>query len=235
MTSRSNSVQAPLRPTIVGSTALLLVLSLFSSLSLQYGHADTPIADRAEDVQPVEVGAEAPRFAVRTVEGDLYDFNPRELERPTILITFRGGWCPYCNMHLSELRHVMPEINAMGVDILFLSGDRPDQLYSSLSEETQDDIAGLDYTILSDADASAAVALGIAFKTREGMAARFEERGRDIEGSSITNHGVLPVPAVFAIDREGMVTFSYAIPDYKVRLPADELLDVARELTTATP
>ena len=231
MTIRSNPARARLRPTIVGSTTVLLALSLFSSLSLQYGYADSPIAERAEDVQPIAVGAEAPRFAVRTVEGDLYEFNPLELERPTILITFRGGWCPYCNMHLSELRHVMPAINGLGVDILFLSGDRPDQLYRSLSDETQQDIAGLDYTILSDADANAAIALGIAFRTRDGLAARFEERGRDIEGSSIARHGVLPVPAVFAIDRAGVVTFSYAIPDYKVRLPADELLDVARDLS----
>ena len=37
-------------------------------------------------------------------------------------------------MHLSELRHVVPEIRALGVDVLFLSGDRPELLYDSLGE-----------------------------------------------------------------------------------------------------
>jgi peroxiredoxin len=223
------------RSLLPGALAVLLTLSLFSSLSLRHGHADSPIAESAEDVMPVAAGEAAPRFVVRRVDGERFDFDPRSLERPAILITFRGGWCPYCNMHLSELRHVVPEISEMDVDVYFLSGDRPDQLYASLSDEARDDAESLGYTILSDADANAAIALGIAFRTPSGMKARFDERGRDIEGSSIAKHSVLPVPAVFGVDTNGRVTFAYVIPDYKVRLPADELLDVARDLANEAP
>jgi len=35
---------------------------------------------------------------------------------------------------------------------------------------------------------------------------------------------------VFAISREGEITFAYANADYKVRLPNDELLTAAAEL-----
>ena len=220
---------------IVSATAILMALSLFSSVSLRYGHADSLIAERAEDVVPVAVGEPAPRFIVRKVDGERFDFDPRRLERPAILITFRGGWCMYCNMHLSELRHVIPEISEMDIDVYFLSGDRPDQLYASLEDETREDAEARGYTILSDADANAAIALGIAFRASDRTLARFEERGTDIDGSSILNHRVMPVPAVFAIDADGVVTFSYAIPDYKVRLPADELLEVARDLGREAP
>ena len=235
MTTAKTRSSNPLRTLAVLSTAGVMALSLFCSMSLNAGHADSPIAASAEEVQPVAVGDPAPRFSVRTVAGERYDFNPDRLERPTMIVTFRGGWCPYCNMHLSELRHVMPEISDMGVEILFLSGDRPDQLYSSLSDDTQEDIKDLDYTILSDADANAAIALGIAFKTPDDLPKRFADRGRDIEGSSIARHSVLPVPAVFAVNQQGTITFAYVIPDYKVRLPADELLNVARELSADAP
>jgi peroxiredoxin len=47
------------------------------------------------------------------------------------------------------------------------------------------------------------------------------------------NHGVLPVPAVFAINRQGEIRFAYTNADYKVRLPADELLAAAHEIATA--
>ena len=40
-------------------------------------------------------------------------------------------------------------------------------------------------------------------------------------------HGVLPVPSVFAVDAEGVIRFAYSNADYKIRLPADELLEVA--------
>jgi len=188
------------------------------------------IADSAESVTPLQTGDKAPQFTVRTVDDEPFEFDPDNLDAPAILITFRGGWCPYCNFHLSELRKVVPELKTKGIDVLFLSGDRPELLYSSLKQETQDDIDGLGYTILSDANVEAAIALGIAFKTPDSMATRFKENGMDIDGSSITKHQALPVPAVYVIDKDGMITYSFVEADYKVRLPADDLLTAANEV-----
>ena len=210
--------------------AMLLVASLICSMSIRYGHADTAIAMDAESIEPLGVGDAAPRFVVRTVDGDNFDFDPRTLDRPAILISFRGGWCPYCNIHLSELRHVVPEISEMDVDVYFLSGDRPNALYEGLSGDTQMEIGGLGYEILSDADASAAIALGIAFRADPNYTERLRNANKDIAESSIEREGILPVPAVFAIDADGQIAYAYVNADYKVRLPADELLDVATEL-----
>ena len=210
--------------------AMLLVASLICSMSIRYGHADTPIAMDAESIEPLGVGDAAPRFVVRTVDGDNFDFDPRALDRPAILISFRGGWCPYCNIHLSELRHAVPEISEMDVDVYFLSGDRPDALYEGLTGDTQTEIDGLGYQILSDADANAAIALGIAFRADPNYTQRLRNANKDIAESSIEREGILPVPAVFAIDADGQIAYAYVNADYKVRLPADELLNVAMEL-----
>ncbi len=210
--------------------AVLLVASLVCSMSIRYGHADTPIAMDAESIEPLGEGDAAPRFLVRTVDGDNFDFDPRKLERPAILIAFRGGWCPYCNIHLSELRHVVPEISEMDVDVYFLSGDRPDALYEGLAGDTQTEIDGLGYQILSDADANAAIALGIAFQADPNYVERLRGANKDIAESAIEREGVLPVPAVFAIDTDGQIAYAYVNADYKVRLPADDLLNVATEL-----
>jgi len=213
--------------------ALLMTLSIMTSVAIQSGHADVPIADSADLIKPLAKGDRAPRFIVETVDGEAFDFNPKSLDRPVVLLTFRGGWCPFCNMYLSDMRHVIPEIREMGVDVLFLSGDRADLLFDSLGQETKEDIAGLDYTLLSDADAQAAIALGIAFKASMRTINGRRNKNQDIEGSSMLKHGVLPVPAVFAIDRGGVIRFAFTNADYKVRLPADELLAVAREIAAA--
>ncbi|MDH3431760.1 MAG: AhpC/TSA family protein [Gammaproteobacteria bacterium] len=215
------------RSTVLAVLSAVLILSLSCSMSMQYGHADVPIAETAATIKPLQAGQSAPRFTVRTVDNELFLFDPLSLERPVVVIAFRGGWCPYCNMHLSELKDVVAQIDALGIDVLFLSGDRPDMLYTSLSRETQDDIAALDYQILSDADAQAAVAFGIAFKASQRTIDRRNEKGQDIDDSSMLRHGVLPVPAVFLIDRDGVIKFVYSNPDYKIRLPAEELLQVA--------
>tara|TARA_R110000782_G_scaffold23918_1_gene62169 strand:- start:99 stop:776 length:678 start_codon:yes stop_codon:yes gene_type:complete len=212
---------------------MLLGFSVVSSLTARMGHADVPIAESADQVKPLGSGDAAPRFLVRAVDGSPYEFNPQQLERPTVLLAFRGGWCPFCNTYLSEMRHVIPSIRELGVDVLFLSGDRPSQLFDSLSMQTQEDIAGLDYTLLSDADAQAAVSLGIAFRASEATISRRHEKGDDIAGSAMMNHGVLPVPSVFAVDRNGIIRFAFTNADYKIRLPADELLAAAEAIAAA--
>jgi peroxiredoxin len=212
------------------SVLFLLVIAWFAAPVPALG--DDHIAATAEDIQPLGAGDRAPRFAVRAVDGSPVVFDPDALERPAVLISFRGGWCPFCNMHLMELRHVVPDIAALGIDVLFLSGDRPELLFSNLQQETREAIDNLDYRILSDADAQAAMAFGIAFRATDTIARRHSE-GDDIEGSSMAQHEVLPVPSVFAIDRQGTIAFAYSNPDYRVRLSADDLLRVARELAGA--
>jgi peroxiredoxin len=185
------------------------------------------IAASAAEIDPLKTGEMAPTFTLRTVDDEPFVFDPENLDRPVILITFRGGWCPYCNLHLSELRNVVPELQDKGIDVYFLSGDRPEMLYQSLKRETQDDIDGLGYTILSDADMEAARALGIAFRVPDSMVTGMQDRGRDIDESSMENFQALPVPAVYVIDAKGKVTYSFVEPDYKIRLPAEDLLKAA--------
>ena len=219
-----------LRSVTVSALLLTLTLSLVCSAVIRQGHADAPIAAAAAEIRPLGVGDAAPFFTVETVAGDRFDFDPAKLEKPVVLITFRGGWCPFCNMHLSDLRRAVPQIAAMGIDVLFLSGDRPELLYKSLTRETQEDIEGLDYTILSDANAQAAIALGIAFRASDRTIQRRYDRGDDIAKSSMERHRVLPVPAVFAISREGVITYAEANPDYKVRVTGEELVEAASAL-----
>jgi peroxiredoxin len=222
-----------LRSLVLGAFSSVMVVSLMCSVSMQYGHADAPIAKTANLIKPLKVGESAPRFIVETVDHKPFVFEPDELERPVLLISFRGGWCPFCNMHLSELKDVVPQIAALGVDVLFLSGDRPDLLYRSLKRETQEDIDNLNYQILSDANAQAAIAFGVAFEASAKTIDRRQMKGDDIEESSMLRHGILPVPSVFAIDTNGAIAFAYSNADYKIRLPADKLLDVARNLAAS--
>ena len=182
----------------------------------------------ADLTTPLKTGDRAPSFTVHTVDGEPYVFDPDNLARPTILISFRGGWCPYCNMHLSELRTVIPEIRESGYDVLFLSNDRPELLYASLKQETQEDIDRLDYVIMSDADINAAKALGTAFRTDKRLTEYMDKKGRDYQGSSIGKHNALAVPAVYVVNKSGLIVFDFVEPDYKIRLPADELLSAAK-------
>ena len=221
------------RSLIPVALAAVLTFSLVCSTAIRHGHADVPIAESADQVQPLGAGDPAPRFVVAAVDSSPVEFDPQNLDKPVMLLVFRGGWCPYCNMYLAEMRHVIPEIQSLGIDVLFLSGDRPDMLYKSLEREAQEEIAGLDYTILSDADSQASIALGIAFKASQRAINYVYKKGDGFPKSSMDRHGVLPVPAVFAIGRDGVIEFAFVNPDYKVRLPAEDLMAAARAIAAA--
>jgi len=190
--------------------------------------SDLTIYPSAKEAQPLQVGSALPNFSVQSVDGSAVDFNKGEREKPALLVTFRGGWCPYCNTHLKELRETVPELSKLGMDVYFLSGDRPDVLYSGLKGDTESVIKDSNFTILSDANAEAASALGIAFKLPEKQQQRMIDSPRlDAAGSSIANHGTLAIPSVFIVGTDGMIDFVYSNPDYKVRISEKELMDAA--------
>ncbi len=186
--------------------------------------AGMDVPDDANDIEPLTVGQSAPQFTVYHTDGRPYVFDPRTLEKPVVLITYRGGWCPYCNMHLKELRDVEPRLLEMGFEVIFLSTDRPEILYASLF----DWISDINYTLLSDSKMDASRALGIAFRMEESDYERMKSIGVDMEKTTGETHHMLPVPAVFIIDTGGVIQFVYANPNYKVRLEGERILAAAQ-------
>jgi peroxiredoxin len=86
------------------------------------------------------------------------------------------------------------------------------------------------WTVLSDADAAAARAFGLAFRVDDETFRRYQGFGIDLEAASGKSHHILPVPAVFIVDPEGRIAFQYVNPDYRVRIPADVVLAAAKSL-----
>jgi thiol-disulfide isomerase/thioredoxin len=74
------------------------------------------IPDNPGNVQPLSVGARVPAFSARTTDGVLRTFSPDGYKKPTIVLFYRGGWCPYCNRQLSDLRLVEPKLRASGFE-----------------------------------------------------------------------------------------------------------------------
>lgn len=203
---------------------LLAVIAFASTLSLARA---TDVPTDPASVVPLPVGSPIPGVVVRNADGTDRRVGPGPLARPMVLIFYRGGWCPYCNRHLGVLKKAEPELLTLGYDLLFLSADRPELLYSSLKEPD------VHYTLLSDASMSAARAFGVAFRVDAAGLAKFREYGVDLEAASGQTHHELPVPAVFIIDRSGVIRFVHANPDYTTRISADALLAAARKVADA--
>jgi len=195
--------------------------SALLTLALAAAAAAGVSPDDPAKVKPLEAGAAAPAFSVREADGKPFQFEPKKLSKPTMLIFYRGGWCPYCNAHLKDLRTAVPQVAALGFDVLFLSTDRPGILRSSLKEP-------VDYHLLSDNEVNAARAFGVAFRMDDVTYAKYKTYGLDLEETQGATHHELPVPAVFIVDRKGRIRFAHTNSDYTQRLPAADVVKAAQ-------
>lgn len=178
-------------------------------------------AEDANDVKPLLIGTRIPDVSVRTIDGESVRLRNLVNRKPTVLIFYRGGWCPYCSKHMAQLQEAEEQIVEMGYQVLAVSADRPEKLKESITEHD------LSYTLLSDSPMTASSAFGLAFKVDRETLDRYDEIGIDLEASSGYDHHLLPVPAVFLVDTEGMIHFKYVNPNYKVRIKSSVLLAAA--------
>ncbi len=198
-----------------------IILSATSATALA-AETRTDIHASADQVQPLLPGMTAPDFTVRDVAGQPFDFQPGQMDKPLVLTFFRGGWCPYCNLHLAEMRLAEKQLKEMGFDIWFISIDKPELLLESLNDPN------IGYTIYSDSSLQATRAFGLAFRLDDALVKKYLTYNIDVEKASGETHHVLPAPATYIIGSDGIINFAYINPDYKVRLHPDVLLAAAK-------
>lgn len=177
------------------------------------------IPQRPEDISPLLNGEKIPVATLLDANGKIYDLNKAVSEKPTILIFYRGGWCPFCSKQLSGLQQIAPDLVKAGYQLIAVSTDRPEGLVKSATKER------LSYTLLSDADLKLSKQFGIAYKAPEGY---WKMLPKTTGGKNADL--LLPVPSVFIVDRKGVIHFEYINPDFKQRLNPGLLTAVSQNI-----
>ncbi len=210
----------------VGSRFLLSSLLLTASLTIQAA----AVATGPEQVKPLLNGQTVPAgLMLKDSAGKPQSLNALLAEQNTVLVFYRGGWCPYCNLQLAGLRDITPALQKLGYRVVAISPQAPEAAAKS-EQSTQD--AALNYQLYSDDSLQAMQAFGVAYY----MDGKTEQTYKNSYGIKLTydasGQAVLPVPAVFILDRSGTVQFSYSHINYKTRLQP-RLLLLAAELAVS--
>ena len=175
-------------------------------------------AEKAEDISPLLVGEIMPDLKVQTTDGSQVSFHEILTKSPSIVIVYRGGWCPYCNRHLAAVGQSERELLQLGYQIIAICPETPEKLQETVDKND------INYTIVGDPDGSLMDAIGINFRAPE----RYSERLINVSGGK--NTGFLPVPSVFITSEEGAILFEHISPNYKQRLSVEVLMAVAEAL-----
>ena len=192
-------------------TLLITLLFLSQFLSAQ-------LANKAENISPLLIGETVPDITIKTTASAEQSILSVLANKNTVMLFYRGGWCPYCNNQLAEIQDIENEILELGYQIIAISSDSPENLVIT---DTKNE---LNYQLYSDATGELVKAMGIAFTAQD------KRKERLFNYSGGLNEGFLPVPSVFITDTTGKIVFEYINPNYKTRMSSKLILAVLKNL-----
>ncbi|WP_346236999.1 peroxiredoxin-like family protein [Niabella insulamsoli] len=170
-----------------------------------------------QEVKPLFIGETIADKKLPDANGALVDLGQAFKNRPTILVFYRGGWCPYCQVQLAGLQKAFASLDSIGYQVFAVSTDSPKNMSETIKKRK------LSYTLLSDADLALAEHLGIAFVAPKNYHSFLTEAS----GGKNTRN-LLPVPAVYILNKKGEIKFQHIDPDFKVRMGPELILSVAK-------
>ena len=181
-------------------------------------------AELAESVVPNvrKVGDQAPDFELRSAADD----RPVRLSwmldvGPVILSFYRGLWCPYSNVELSELVQFYPQIRKLGGVPLYVG---PETRMNAAKMRAKWDSP---FPVLYDTDGRAMDAFGISFEMPEYLRDDYRQIG--LPNLNPGTGWRLPIPATFLIDQLGVIRARHVDADFTRRAePADILAALKR-------
>ena len=165
----------------------------------------------------LKAGDSAPDFILPDAQGNPVRLYSLLREGHVVVVFYRGGWCPYCNLHLRGFQRRLAQIRELGGQVVAISPQLPD---NSLSTQEKNELA---FPVLSDVGNKIGRKFGIVFKLSKGLLDLYRTFGLALEDANgASGKAELPVPATFLIDGNGTIRLAHVDVDYTRRLdPAD--------------
>lgn len=164
------------------------------------------------------INSKAPDFKLKDQAGNEVSLKELRKKGSTVLIFYRGSWCPYCNKQLKALQDSLDFITRKGASLVAITPEAPEGT-AAMATKT-----GATFPLLYDADLKTSTAYGVSFNVDEKTVNRYKMSGIDLLKANQQKAAMLPVPAVYIINKEGSIVYRYFDDNYKKRVSVNEIL-----------
>ena len=159
----------------------------------------------SQNVNEVEVGQYAPDFVARDLSGREVRLSSLIAGRRSLLLFYRGGWCPFCNEQLAAISRDYEKFQELNAVVVAVSGEEAQKGKDLLQK------LHLPFVLLSDTSLAAMDMYGV--------------RNPDIpDGLKARGITQLPKPSAFVMDGTGIVRYKYVGKNAPDRPKNDDLL-----------
>lgn len=189
------------------------------AISPRYEDAINMLVERLEranaGAQAPQVGEPMPGFILPDDQGKLVSLEQMLETAPVAIAFHRGHWCPHCRLNAHALADIQEAIKP--VQIVAISAET--QAYTRTIKAE----AGAHFPFLTDIANGYALSLNLAIWIDDDMSALIEAAGWDIPRYHGTDGWIMPIPSVFVVGQNGLITARHVDPDYRRRLEMDDL------------
>ncbi len=179
---------------------------------------DSGLVDAALKVGATAIDAELP-----DAQGKPVRLSALWAQGPVVVVWYRGGWCPYCNLQLRAMQAALPAIQATGGTLMAITPETPDNSLST-AEKNQ-----LEFVVLSDVGNQVAQQYGIVFKLPAKVSSLYQQLV-DLVQYNGDDSDELPLAATYVIDTQGIIRYAFLDADYTQRAEPAEIVAVLQEL-----
>lgn len=161
-------------------------------------------------------GEPMPSFILPDETGALVSLESYLDRGPVAVMFHRGHWCPYCRINVNSLVKAQDKIAAAGGQVVIITPERQEFAQEFKSS------AHAPFPILTDLDNGYALMLNLAIWLSPDLQNILS--GRDLPSYHGNNAWMLPIPATFVVDSDGLVKARFVDPDFRNRMDSDDLI-----------
>ena len=168
--------------------------------------------------QGIAVNDKAPDFTAKDQDGKKVTLKNELKNGAVVIIFYRGQWCPYCNKQLNALQDSLSFIKEKGASLLAVSPEVPANISKTVEKTSAT------YPVLFDDGLKIMKSYDVAFTVDSSTVKKYKTFGIDFNEANGSNGATLPVPAIYIVNKEGIIVFKHFDPDYRKRLSVQEII-----------
>lgn len=166
-----------------------------------------------------QIGDTIPTFSARDQNDSLFLSSQALDSGAVIVIFYRGEWCPFCNKHLRSIQDSISMIHEKGAQVIAVSPENREHLNGTIEK------TGSTFRLLHDENYEICESFDVLFKPTNTEITKYNTFLRaDLENAHNAEEILLPVPATFIINKEGVVVWRHFDHDYKKRSTVNEII-----------
>jgi peroxiredoxin len=165
------------------------------------------------------INSKAPEFKVKDQSGAEVSLKELRKKGPIVLVFYHGYWSPYCTKELKRFQDSLQLITDKGAQVVAVSPEAGEGIAKTVEK------TGAVFPILHDEEVKIARNYQVAYEVDDRTASRYKSFGNDLLViNQQKGKPILPVPAVYIINKEGSVIYRFFESDYRKRPFVKEIL-----------